>query len=50
MKKIIAILSLCCLVTMSAHAATKEEKAAELLKMMNTQAIFGAAYEQVSIP
>ena len=50
MKKIIAILSLCCLVTMSAHASTKEEKAAELLKMMNTQAIFGAAYEQVSIP
>ncbi|MDY6407303.1 MAG: DUF2059 domain-containing protein [Pseudomonadota bacterium] len=50
MKKTITALSLSLLMAMPVCAATKQEKAEELLKMMNTQSIFDTVYTQAIIP
>lgn len=50
MKKIIALSSAVLLLAGSVQAATKQEKAQELLNLMNMQATFDAAYTQSIIP
>lgn len=50
MKKLIAALSVGLFLSGSVSAATKQEKAEELLALMNTNAIFDTTYAQSMIP
>ena len=50
MRKLIAVSSLVLMLAGSGFAATKQEKADELLKLMNSQAVFDSIYAQAMVP
>ena len=50
MKKIIAVSAVALMMAGSCLAATKQQKAEELINLMNTQAVFDAVYAQAAIP